>query len=220
VLDSLSTHLSDYFDSEDLGADLVHISHTDIPDVLLQNRFLRLFAEPMDERAAFLEDPKSTSGEVHVATSASGALYERFELVLPRGSNVARDQAGWILINTGRFTLEIRTSCDGYVGTMSSAYNRYLGIPPSPPWESPHPRLVDIEVRSRPTRRAILSGLGWSYHRWIDTWLDALQRKVDSGAYLDRIGWPTVETMFQLMSMQAAGRVESQVPRTRTEDDT
>jgi len=52
VLDHLSGHVRGYF-ARRPGGDLVVLRHTDIPEVLLQNRFLKLFSEPIEERAPF-----------------------------------------------------------------------------------------------------------------------------------------------------------------------
>jgi hypothetical protein len=67
VLSHLSTHLGDYFTSNRARSqDLQTLSHTDVPDVLLQNRFMKLFTEPMNERAAFLDETRSSHDDSRV----------------------------------------------------------------------------------------------------------------------------------------------------------
>jgi len=65
-----------------------------IPDILLQNRFLRLFSEDMDNPEAFVERPSSIScdGKVVYAMGKNRAIYSYFSLALPENSKVYRHE--------------------------------------------------------------------------------------------------------------------------------
>ena len=53
ILEYLSTFLCDYFNrSDNRNVKFKEYDRKDIPDVLLENRFLKLFSEPMDNRNA------------------------------------------------------------------------------------------------------------------------------------------------------------------------
>jgi len=50
------THLTDYFNEDRFSAEyLKKYERSDIPDILLRNRFLETFSRPMNERSAFAD---------------------------------------------------------------------------------------------------------------------------------------------------------------------
>ena len=203
VLEQLSTRLTDHFRSGDFNEDeLETLSHKDIPDVLLENRFLRLFAEPMEDRAAFAgEDEESSEGgwTTIVANSPSGAFYSRFELVLPRGWRVKRLSRRSIEFNAKRFTLAITTECNGSGEVLPFGYvSDYLGLGEQDSDGIRFPAVqVSVSIRIAPHRAWLLRPRGWRYYRWIDEWIAELESRIDLLAYLDRIGYPTAETVFK-----------------------
>lgn len=102
----LSLHLSAYFSKPGFkDVDLEKIKRKHIPAILMQNRFLELFSRPVEERAAFADDPGPR--DMVFGYSASGALFEEFELVLPKKSAVSRHDENTIKIETRVFTLKI-----------------------------------------------------------------------------------------------------------------
>jgi hypothetical protein len=103
VLKALSLHLSTSFnDAKFKEENLQKLERNDISNILTQNRFLDLFSRPMPERAAFIDDCRSTNNIVY-QSSKSGAVYDRFELVLPKNSSVSRLNEHTIQIGTTKF---------------------------------------------------------------------------------------------------------------------
>ena len=169
----LSTNLRGYFDHAGLDEDdLETLTHTDIPDVLLENRFMKLFAEPIHERAAFMKDPDVTEisrgNKTFGVHAASGARYERFELVLPKGGRVRRIAPDAIEVATRRFSLLLTTDVPGYNIGLPRYYEEfYLGVGPEFGEEGVRIAAysVLIHVRIVPKRLRLLSPLGWGYYR-------------------------------------------------------
>lgn len=203
VLSELSTRLTDHFVDRDFDPDeLETISHTDIPDVLLQNRFLRIFSEPMEDRAAFAgeQQDESDGWTVWQASAKSGALYSRFELRIPTGWKIKRKGHAEIEIDARRFTLNISTICEGWGTVLPYGYLRdYLGLGEA---DDPPTRFAQlatgVEIRIAPRRVWLLRTGSWRYYRWIDEWIADLEPKIDQEAYLKRIGYATAATTLKM----------------------
>lgn len=111
LLETLSTHLRDYFDHTDSGA-IEELQRKDIPELLHANRVLNLLTTPIEQRDIFIEafpDPeKRPGGEIHSLWSSDGAIYNRFDLVLPKNSKVTIPEAKTVRIETTRLIVELR----------------------------------------------------------------------------------------------------------------
>ncbi len=205
VLSNFSTRLSDHFRSGDFDPrELDTLTHTDLPDVLLQNRFLRLFAEPMEDRAPFDFDPEvEAGGRIYMANGQGGALYERFEMVLPRGWSVRRSDSGVIEIITRRFLLTVRTVCEGWGAVISPVYiSDYLGLTPLvEDKKTCHSALrVDVTIDISPRSVWSLTDKSWKYYRWIDDWIADLEPQLSQVAYFRRIGFQHGQTVQRLLA--------------------
>lgn len=202
VLRSFSTRLTDHFNSGDFDPEeLDTLSHTDLPDVLLENRFLRLFSEPMENRAAFEDEPDGEWTTV-VASGEGGALYERFELVLPKGWRVARAARNQILITTKRFVLTIRTDCDGWGAVLPWSYvSEYLGLSEELDDEGFRYSAfeLDVSIRVEPRSAWRLRAKGWRYYQWIDEWIADLEPQISQHGYFDRIQYQGARTILRLL---------------------
>lgn len=206
LLRRFSMSLSEYFRSAAFDPnELETLSHTDIPDVLLQNRFMKLFAEPMDERAAFLDGPFSSPADADVTSVefASGVLYERFQLVLPQGWDVRRGKDNQIEIVTSRFILTFGTECPGFGVDLPALYiSRLLGLDTDSDGHRDRfrPFAVDVSIRIVPRRAWLVTPRSWRYYQWIDDWIVGLEPDVSLDTYLGQIGWGAAETAFMLIN--------------------
>jgi len=94
VLETLSTHLTDYFNQSELdSARLKEFSREDVADIVFKNRFLDTFSRPMRERAAFVRDSPKTSNHMDRVVAfygSNGVRYSKFDLVLPIGARIER----------------------------------------------------------------------------------------------------------------------------------
>jgi hypothetical protein len=227
ILRSFSNRLTEHFASGEYKSDeLSTLTHLDLPEILLQNRFLRTFAEPMEERAAFLPNvPGSSEGySVISATSKTGAIYERFELVLPKGWGLHRSTANQIEIETTRFALTIAIESHGWGARLPSTYiPHYLGLGDE---EGARYSELEIEVSIEiaPRRAWRLSPMVWKNYRWIDRWIADLEPQISQQAYLETIEYAGAETAYRLLAGAAPAPpmsefVEQEDPQSETPDE-
>jgi hypothetical protein len=202
VLDRLSTHLTDYFNDEQFRKEnLKEFRRDDVPDVLLKNRFLELFSKPMEERAAFIgkTEGREDWGET-VAAFTEGAIYERFDLVLPKESIVRR--VSRIEIETNAFLMNLVIHFDGMGAVIPTDFlEYYLSI--HDPLNVTTEFAISIEVTVSFKFGALLFGLGWNYYHWIDSFLQLLDERVSEETFSRSIGWDAALTVIKSLNIKS-----------------
>lgn len=197
ALETLSTHLTDYFNQKQYDeSELKEFSREDVPDILLKNRFMELFSAPMENRAAFSDDHDrdDPEGVVVMSMDPNGALYSRFDLVLPKDAAVTRVD-GKIIIETSKFklTLAINFEGTGYV-TPRNFEKHYLGL------ES-FEDFAEFEIKfNADVKFKLLSTIrksNWDYHSWLDGYFETMESEMSGDGFFRKINWETVATMIQ-----------------------
>lgn len=190
VLETMSTHLTDFFNLNNIDKEqLVELERNDIPSILLNNQFLELFSKPMDRRASFKKTENENSkpaGKV-VASFSNGAIFQHFDFVLPKNSQITKDKNGYIEIKTKRLTLKYKTFFAG-MGTVSPLgyEEHYLNLTDRKKFSTYR---VDIELEFEIHFGTLLLKNGWNYYNWVDSLLEKLENKISKSAYFDRIDW-------------------------------
>lgn len=189
VLDKLSLHLSAYFDSErDVEEHtVVRVNRVDIPQILLQNRFLELFSKPMDMREAFMEsEGNKDQDRVVYATGKDGAFFDHFELILPPKSRVTRSSDSGIQIETSRFKIAFTPEFHGMSALLPNRFEElYMGRK----FNELDLYSVKLRVKVEFKRLAFLTGTGWDYYEWLDSFLDELASDFSIDDFSRRISW-------------------------------
>ena len=197
VLDMLSTHLADYFNTERFKKkNLKEYERNDIPEVLLRNRFLELFSRPMEDRPAFVNEAlrKKEDGEV-VRVRMPGAIYSKFDLVLPKDSYIRKPGDNKIEIETKKLKMVITVQFLGFNTVLPEGFEEYyMGIKEE---EDINIYKVDINIKVLKKLSALFSKAGWEYYYWVDSFLDEIEDSVSQDAFFDQIGWETVFTVLQ-----------------------
>lgn len=197
ALDTLSTHLTDYFNQEQYDeSELKEFSREDVPDILLKNRFMELFSAPMENRSVFSDNHDRDHGEgvVVMSMGPNGAFYSRFDLTLPKDAVVTRAD-GKIIIETSKFklTLAIVFEGTGYV-TPINFEKYYLGL-------DDFENFSEFKVKfNADVKFKFLSTIGksnWDYHSWLDGYFETMEREMSGDAFFKQINWETVATMIQ-----------------------
>lgn len=197
ALETLSTHLTDYFNQEQYDeSELKEFSREDVPDILLKNRFMELFSSPMENRAAFSDDHDrgNQEGIVVMSMGPNGAFYSRFDLVLPKDAVVSRAD-GNIVIETSKFklTLAVNFEGTGYV-TPRNFEKYYLGL-------DSFENLTEFEVKfNADVQFKMLSTIrksNWDYHSWLDGYFETMEREMSGVEFFRQINWETVATLIQ-----------------------
>lgn len=188
ALNKLSLHLEAYFNSHAVVSDdeLVTLERKEVPQVLLDNRFLDLFSRPMEEREPFAAHGfEPTEGKIVYASGADGAIFEHFEILLPKGSSISRDDSG-LVIKTPRFSLTIEPKFDGMnAGLPRSFEELYLGV--NSRKVSAFKIGLGLTVNFYPA--SLLTARGWDYYWWLDSFLNEIEESFSKDKFLARISW-------------------------------
>lgn len=212
VLQRLSTHLTDYFSDDRFKDDDLHtFERQDVPEVLLQNRFLDLFSRSREDRAHFVKGTfkEDRPGEQVVAIyDGSGALYERFDLILPKESKITRPGKNQIQIRTKKLILTMEVQFDGTNTVLPSEFEKYYLNLKDVFSQRPFKVVVDLKISFR--AGALLSRAGWDYYHWVDSFLDSLDAHMSEETFFEAIGWEAALTTIEtVMSRLKPGRADS-----------
>ncbi len=206
LLEKLTEHLSEFFNpSEYDNNEIVEYERNDIPDILLKNRFLELFSKPMEQRAAFIPDEPIEKGEEDpqdkiVACYTEDAMFQNFELILPKNSKIKRNKNNSISIKTQRFTLKINSITDGTATYIPWEFcKHYLGLTnPLDISEFIVQFKIDITFHFGSLFRAI----GWKYYKWIDSFVIELEKDFEKDYYFNnKIEWDKAYTIFKCLKV-------------------
>lgn len=193
ILETMSTHLTDFFNQNKIDKEeLVELSRTDIPSILLTNQFLELFSKPMEQRAVFKEEGKNKSdskkpvGKI-VASYSRGAIFQHFDFVLPKGSVIDKDKEGYIVIRTKRLTLKYRSKFEGMGSVCPIGFEEYyLNISDLRRYSTYQ---VDVELEFELKFGALLMRSGWNLYNWVDSLLDKVESTFSKRRYFEKIEW-------------------------------
>lgn len=215
ALRELSAELEEYFNKNSVvdTKQIVTKKTNDIPSVLLDNRFLSLFSRPMQERVAFTVGGEETRTEeldgvrvtrtVVAAWGERGEIYEAFELVLPKGSEVARLDDGAIQITTAHFEMTLTSRFDGFNSVLPQDFEQlYLGLD----HRSVSTYKINIEVRIQFKPWAVLSQDGWEYYRWVDSYLERIKRSFEFESFIKQIDWDRTLTIAKVLTSRELDR--------------
>jgi hypothetical protein len=207
VLRMLALHLSGHFNNNDLVSDeyLVTLERKNIPDILLSNRFIDMFSRPMEEREQFLgHGPNSPHGKVVYAFGRDGAIFDHFEMVLPKGSSIARENDSSISIVTNRFKLNFRLDFGGWNTNFPRRFESlYMGKE----LRSTSSFGVGLSVRVEFSAKSLLTAKGWEYYWWLDSFLAKLEQSFSISNFLSQISWRQNAAMM----LMAENRREKQL---------
>jgi len=205
ILNVLSMHLSAYF-RDYPGTDKMITEYTrqDVPSLLLDNRVLSLLSTPLEDRAIFRDCSfanEPPSGEIESVYGSDGSIYNRFSLILPKGTRVSRPSPGVLRLENDRIVLELAIRYERFSANLP------LGFAEGLLGETNgrlNPRLVEITFTAKMKLQAVLKGRGWQYHEWVDSFAKRLQEYASFDDFLEHIGWQIVFT-----NLQATGRLFS-----------
>jgi len=213
----LSSHLTFYFDNLIDNKDfkkgtLKRFERRDMPEILVTNRFLDQFSKSTRERASFVEDNNYIDTDTvmeengllmtpMLAASASGSLFERFELVLPRNSKITREKNGSITIASANLILNVHILFPGFATIVPKEYLQYHFQHPTS--IIPFALTVNLSATLKPL--ALFNTDGWKYYRWLDSLLDDINNKLSIEAFFKRINWEQLAIMLKITQVEAMG---------------
>lgn len=211
VLQHFSTFIGDYYNTRRITEKTVEYSGEDIPNVLLKNRFLKLFSEEPKNRASFCNDPtvgvhmvdeddteSKDKGTLVYMIGSNGAIYQRFNLAIPKGSNVYRKDDNTIEIDTKLFTLKYKFVFVGMSAFVEQDfYNYYLHMPID---SILHGWLFYIEIDVKYKVAALIKIWDWKYYNWLDEYLERISGYCDINQFYKNIYWNEAKTLIQILN--------------------
>ena len=211
LLEKLSSHLSEYFDEQIVNRkELVEYERNDIPDVLLNNRLLELFSKPMHQRESFISKKEANSvhrftrdennkveGKV-ITSYSNGAMFNHFELILPKNSKLKRKKDGSIALITERFTLFLKTHFGGINTVLPNGFEfYYLNFDYSSKRTVYH---VNFEVEINFHFSSVFKRKSWQYYQWVDTFIKQLEKDISKEYYFDnKIQWDKTYPIVKIL---------------------
>ncbi|CAB5589185.1 Uncharacterised protein [Citrobacter youngae] len=209
VLDLLSMHLSGHFDNNPLFSEenLVTLEREHIPDILLKNRYIDMFSRPMEEREKFIDyDSNPSNGKVIYATGKDGAIFENFEMVLPKGSSIIREEDTSISIITKRFKLRFRPIFSGCNSVLPRRFTElYMGKT----FNSISIFDAQLKISVDFSFRSLLTSKGWEYYWWLDSFLGELEESFSKNNFLSKISWHQNAAMNIIAENRRKSQVDS-----------
>ncbi len=198
LLEFLSLHLSSYFEQTPYDKTrIVTIEREHIPAIMLENRVLSLLTTPIEDRQIFVKsgiNKHPPQGKVHSIYASNGAVYERFNLILPKGTEITRPQPGVIRLEHRHFILEMECIFHGFCLNLPRYFEKlYIGSDS----KKIAPRELNIAVSAQLRKSSLMLLKGWTYYHWIDSFMEYIENHVSFEAFLKRIDWISVSTKIR-----------------------
>lgn len=198
ILEFLSLHLSAYFGHTPHEEDrIVVLEREHIPALLLDNRVLSLLSTPIEDRQIFVQSgihKHPPEGVIHAIYASNGAVYERFNLTLPKGTSITRPQPGTIHLEHRHFSMSIICKFGCYSLNLPRYFEElYIGNDSV----KVDPRKMDISVSAQLKSSSLTLVSGWIYYQWIDSFIEYLKEKVSFDSFLNRIDWQSTSTRIR-----------------------
>ena len=210
LLEHFSIFIGDYYNTRNITKKIISCSGNDIPDVLLKNRFLKLFSEDPKNRAAFCTNSKTKvlmikecdgeskdEGTVVFMTGSDGAIYRRFALNIPKGSKVFREKDDTIVIDTKLFTVKYKIVFDGFSTVVERDFYKYYLHETEYQGFHDWKYIVEFDVKYKIS--SLLKLWDWKYYNWLDEYLVKLANYYDVDTFYKNIGWEKSKTILRIL---------------------
>ncbi len=214
ALSKLSTHLEDYFNKDEFADDeeLKEFERNELPEILLNNRFIELFSKPMDQRSHFLEEKyqnidkesdikiNDTNHKIvwaNIPTEDGHIIYEKFSLTLPKNSEIERINNQKIIVKMDLINLEIKIEFLGFSTILPKGFPEYyLDIDLANFIDNYIVFNVVFQFRVNFRLYSLFTTRGRNYYNWIDSYLNKMKKQIARKDFFKEIGWDTVLTLL------------------------
>ena len=191
ILEELSLVTTDFFNNENINKNkVISFNKMDITDLLATNSFLNLFSKPMNERAAFVNRNEEN---IIMAYSSNGAIYNKFELQLPKRCKIYRKRSNVIEVKHPLFTMDLKSAFMGFNTSLPRHFGKnYLhkNVHNIESYEA------EIEIELKLSWKAFLIHKS-KYYEWIDHYIEHLIKKNSFAHFINKINWDLVETILE-----------------------
>lgn len=197
LLERVSMTLTDHFNTSQFKKNkLREYERNDLPQILLQNRFLELLSADMKDREGFgsvIADapPRGTV----VMQFSNGHIYNRFALTLPRNCSVTRDEDGSLLISSPMLELRLLARLSPYGMVLPGSFEHlYLGKP----FGSTEPCELTFEVAIKVKKHRLMRREARNYAIWVEEVIKDLNTSFSSDLFLEEINWRTIAAVARV----------------------
>ncbi len=218
IFDRLSSTLHNFFNINEVDEkDLNMYDRDGIPDILLNNRFLNLFSMPIDHRELFEdkevdgvffeEDNKET---LFMTFGNNGALYHRLHLVLPTGTNVKRNEPNYIVLESNQMVLNFDILFEGFNTLLPKYFLKYyLDLDLEFVSEDEKNEVLRFQVFDIGLKidvkfkiRSLFSQSAWKYNKWLDNYLNLLNKEISKDNFFKSINWEQIQTLLYIQNKE------------------
>lgn len=148
----------------------------------------------MEYRSTFT---KTKSDEkVSSLRTKDGAIFEDFELTLPKGSTISRIEPNVIKIETKKFHIIFTINYQGMYVLDHLFTGFYLG---DLDYLDLKPCRMEIKIDVNFKVGALLSSRESEYYAWIDSFLNYVDKKFSFDRFVKEINWSTVASFIQVV---------------------
>ncbi|MCQ2485883.1 MAG: hypothetical protein MJ168_11200 [Clostridia bacterium] len=204
ILDNLSIFIGDYFNLKHLNENVISLDQNSIPDILLDNRFLKLFSENPQNRSAFLcESETRNYDNVVLMQEKNGAIYRRFNLNLPKGSKAYRSNKNTVIIDTKLFVLTIKVLFGGFNTFIENDFYKYYLNKDDTSFSEYQ---FNIEINVKYKLNSIFRIHDWKYYNWLDTYVERLNHYCNFATFLEDIGWEKNKTIIKIINTKISNQ--------------
>ena len=198
-LDWLSRNQELYFSSYEKDDNLAVLRREDIPDFLLKNRVVEALSKPIEQREKFIEHMNDVTEveDVHFLRGEDDAVYEKFELMLPKHSKLTKKD-GWLRINNRHYSLSFKGEFKGYNYQLPSGFkDLYIGRKDVNVYDA----ILEFKVELNPWFFIMFND--WKYLNWIDSAYNNFLHYFSFNQFINEIGYKKIATLFVINSIAA-----------------
>lgn len=209
LLENFSTFIGDYFNLRHMNSNIITLDQNSVPDILLNNRFLKLFSESPSNRNAFINS-ESNHGynqdeSLVMMYGQNGAVYRRFNLNLPEGSKVYRTNKNTVIIDTKLFKLTIKILFGGFNTVIENDfYNYYIQKKNNAFSEYEFNIEMDIEYKIK----SIFKIMDWKYYNWLDDYIERLEHYCNISTFYRDINWKQNKTLIRILTAKESNNIK------------
>ena len=186
VLNQLSLHLNDYFVKNEMDkSQILCLKRSDLGADVLRNKVLDAVSRDMEDRNAFADfGSKPENGEVVFALGPNGVIYDQFNLELPPGSRLIRNEDGFLIVSTRLFAIKIIPVVNGCCTNIDSVL--------MPPGVSPRycPLQAWVKLVVSVKRELMSQRSNADMYAWLDSFTERL------GEYI------TIDSLYTRMNVE------------------
>lgn len=192
LLKQISYCTENYFKNVNLpkGSELIELKRENLPDIVLKNRFFRMFTEPMENRSQFLKKEdvkvfKNRNKNVCMSYADEGAFYENFEIKLPKGTKVFIDKNDYI-IDLKYFILKFRVNCMGYSTVTPRKFQElYIG-------SYGNEYMFETKFKINFKNSFLFKKVNQKMYDWIDDLFIRLSSYLSKDVFFQKIQWERI----------------------------